>query len=809
MFKNYFKISLRYLLRYRTYTAINTLGLAVGISCCILIMLFVRSEFSYDRFHTKADRIYRVWQEEKFQGQDFKNTITSIPMGPAMQSSFPEVEAMCRVFTSNTLIKVNNNSFNESITMVDPAFFKIFDFKLFQGNQNDPFPTSNSVIITPKIAKKYFPQDAGHGDVNALGKSFEIQLGDAKQLFTVAGIAEQAPEESSIKYDILFPYANAKLIFSERMLHSWFNIFNETYVMLHKDVQTVNLAKKFQPMLKQQLGEDYGSEEFNMYLQPITSVHLDNSLPPGIQPVSNPKYSYILATIGILILLVACINFITLSVGRSTTRALEVGVRKALGAERKQLIKQFWGEALLVTLISVIVGLILAFVLVTPFNHVINRHLVFHFDLLFIAFFVLLIIIIALIAGIYPAIILSGFNPIEVLKGKLKTKESAGLLRKGLIVGQFVASIVMIICTIVIGKQMNYLQKKDLGYRKDQLIIVPTNKKRAEAYPLAQLYKTELSKHPEVLSASASVFSFSEAPWVNLGYSDDKKNYHSFQYNEVDASFIETMQIPMLQGRSFQPHNPADTNNSIVVNETLVKEYGLKDPIGKRFGKYSQQIVGVTKDFNYESLHKKIEPLVLSLKFDTIARQSSDVSFANSPQPRISVRMKAGDLQHNISILKRAWLAVAPNQDFEYHFLDESLASAYEQEQKSATVVKIASGLSIFIACMGLFGLATLTVTRRTKEIGIRKVLGANATQLVKLLSKDFLLLIVIAALIAFPVAWWAMNKWLSDFAYRTGISWWVFAIAAILSVVIAFVTISTQAVKAAMMNPVKSLRTE
>jgi len=422
MFKNYFKISLRYLLRYRTYTAINTLGLAVGISCCILIMLFVRSEFSYDRFHTKADRIYRVWQEEKFQGQDFKNTITSIPMGPAMQSSFPEVEAMCRVFTSNTLIKVNNNSFNESITMVDPAFFKIFDFKLFQGNQNDPFPTSNSVIITPKIAKKYFPQDAGHGDVNALGKSFEIQLGDAKQLFTVAGIAEQAPEESSIKYDILFPYANAKLIFSERMLHSWFNIFNETYVMLHKDVQIVNLAKKFQPMLKQQLGEDYGSEEFNMYLQPITSVHLDNSLPPGIQPVSNPKYSYILATIGILILLVACINFITLSVGRSTTRALEVGVRKALGAERKQLIKQFWGEALLVTLISVIVGLILAFVLVTPFNHVINRHLVFHFDLLFIAFFVLLIIIIALIAGIYPAIILSGFNPIEVLKGKLKTK---------------------------------------------------------------------------------------------------------------------------------------------------------------------------------------------------------------------------------------------------------------------------------------------------------------------------------------------------------------------------------------------------
>jgi putative ABC transport system permease protein len=414
-----------------------------------------------------------------------------------------------------------------------------------------------------------------------------------------------------------------------------------------------------------------------------------------------------------------------------------------------------------------------------------------------------------LIAGIYPAIILSGFSPIEVLKGKLKTKDSAGFLRKGLIVGQFVASIVMIICTILISKQMNYLQHKDLGYKKDQVIIIPTNKKRAEAYPLARLYKIELSKYPEVLGVSASVYSFSETPWVNLGYSDDKKNYHSFQYNEVDASFIETMQIPIIHGRSFQPQNPADTNNSIIVNETLVKEYDIKDPIGNRFGKYSQQIVGVTKDFNYESLHNKIQPLVLSLKYDTMGRQSSDVSFANSPQPRISVRMKAGNLQNNIAILKKAWLAVAPNQDFEYHFLDESLASAYEQEQKSATIVKIASGLSIFIACMGLFGLATLTVTRRTKEIGIRKVLGANATQLVKLLSKDFLLLIVIAALIAFPVAWWAMNKWLADFAYRTSISWWVFAVAAIVSLVIALVTISTQAIKAAMMNPVKSLRTE
>jgi len=803
MFKNYFKIAFRYLLRYKTYTAINILGLAVGITCCILIMLFVGSEFNYDHFNTKADRIYRVWQEEKFQGQDFVNTVTPIPMGPAIKSTFPEVENICRVYVFNTLVKIGNSSFNENITMVDSAIFKIFDFKLLQGDKNNPFPTSNSVIVTPEIAKKYF------GTSNAVGKNFEMQLGDEKQLFRIAGIVQHAPEESSVKYDILLPYANDKLLFRERMLHNWFNVFNETYVLLGENVNAASLEKKFPVMLKQQLGEDYGSEEFNMHLQPLTSIHLDNSLPAGNQPISNPKYSYILATIGILILLVACINFITLSIGRSTTRAMEVGVRKALGAERKQLIRQFWGEALLVTMIAVIIGLSAAAILLKPFNQLINRNLGFHFDPLFIVFCIFLVCVIALIAGIYPAIILSGFNPVEVLKGKLNLKNNAGLFRKGLIVGQFVASIVMIICTIVISQQMNYLHQKDLGYNKDQVIIVPTNKKRAEGFPLAQLYKNELAKYPQVLSVSASTFSFAETPWVTFGYSDNKKQYHDFQYNETDPYFIETMQIPVLQGRSFLPENSADSNNSILVNETLVRDYGINDPIGKRFGKYSQQIIGVMKDFNYESLHSKIKPLVLSLKYDTIARQSSDVSFANAPQPRISVRMKAGNVQDNINILKKAWQAVAPAQDFEYHFLDERLTAAYEQEQKSATVVKIASGLSIFIACMGLFGLATLAVTRRTKEIGIRKVLGANAIQLVQLLSGDFLILVIIAALIAFPVAWWAMQTWLADFAYRINISWWVFVMAGIASIIVAFVTISSQAIKAAIANPVKSLRTE
>ena len=803
MFKNYLKIAWRYLLKYRQYSIINILGLAVGITCCILIMLFVRSEFSYDRFHSNANRLYRVWQHERADGEDFINTVTPLPMAAALQTTYPEVESTCRVYLFNSLIKLNNTSFNENITMVDSTFFQMFSFKLLSGSEKDPFPTSNSIILTPATAKKYF------GNSNAIGKTIEIPLGNEKTLFTVAGIAEPSPEESSIKYDMLIPYSNAKSVFNPRMLHNWFNVFNETYVLLRKNVKVTDLERKFPLMMKQQLGENYGKEEFNVHLQPITNVHLNTSLPAGIQPTSNPKYAYILATIGILILLVACINFITLSIGRSTSRALEVGVRKALGAERKQLIRQFWGEAMLMTLIAVIIGLAISFLLLQPFNHLIERNLVMHFDILFIAFCFLLIAVIGLLAGIYPAIILSGFNAVEVLKGKLSLKNNAGFFRKALITGQFVASIVMIICTMIIGQQMHYLQTKDLGYNKEHVIIVPTNKNRKDGFALAELYKNELQKQPGILDVSASVFSLAEIPWATLGFKDSKNIYRDFQFNQVDPYFIDAMKIKMAKGRSFQPDNKADYNNSVIVNEALVKEFGLKDPVGKKFDNYSQTIIGVMKDFNYESLHTPVKPLVLSLNGDTIMRQSSDISFAISPQPRISVRLKPGDISKEISMLKDAWKTIAPNQDFEYHFLDEALAASYKQEQKMSVIVRLASALSIFIACMGLFGLATLTVVKRTKEIGIRKVLGANVGSIVKLLSTDFVWLVVIAAVIAFPVAWWAMHQWLADFAYRVGISVWVFFIAATTAIIIALATVSMQAIKAAIANPVKSLRTE
>jgi len=563
-------------------------------------------------------------------------------------------------------------------------------------------------------------------------------------------------------------------------------------------------------MVKQVLGEDYKEGGFLIHLQPMTGIHLNTVLPAGNEPTSNPKYSYILATIGILILLVACINFITLSIGRSATRAMEVGVRKVLGAERRQLIRQFWGEAFLLTLVSVVIGLIIAASLVKPFNQLINRNLSLHFDLPFIAFCFLMIALVALIAGVYPAFILSGFRPVEVLKGKLRMKGSSSWLRQSLVIGQFVASIAMIVSTIIIGEQMKFLRNKDLGFNKEQVVVVQTHKSRKDGNALAQLYRTELLKHPEVKDVATSLYSLTESPWIEFGFTDDKKVYHSFQYNSVDAHWLQMMNIKPVQGRLFMPDNAADIGSSAIVNEAFLKEFDIKDPVGKKLpGKFEQQIVGVVKDFNFESLHTKVRPLLLTIMPDSAFRRTENVSINFPPQPRITVRLRAGSVAANVSTLEKVWKEIAPAQDFDYKFLDDSIASQYETEKRTNIIVKIASLLSVFIACMGLFGLATLAVTKRTKEIGIRKVLGAKVTTLVALLSKDFIILVGIAAIIAFPLSWWFMHSWLKDFAYRVNIQWWVFLAAAALVIFITLLTVSIQAVRAALANPVKSLRTE
>jgi putative ABC transport system permease protein len=428
---------------------------------------------------------------------------------------------------------------------------------------------------------------------------------------------------------MLIPHSNDRYLFSERARTSgWTQVFGETYILAKAGHTGIDIEKKMPAFIKQIAGENYVEGQYNLYMQPITDIHLNKKLPAGNFPVSDPAYSYILSTIGILILLIACINFVTLSVGRSVTRALEVGVRKVMGAARSQLVRQFWGEALLIVFVSFLLAIGLSLIFIRPFNLVANKELVFAFDTFTILFFVAVIALAGLVAGIYPAIVMSAYKPAKVLKGRLQTSSGIGFFRKTLITGQFVASVIMIIGTFVTGQQLKFLRDKNLGYDKEQVVIVSTNKSRVEAEPLVERFKAELAKGPAVISSTMSLFSFAEPGWVNLGYEDDKNIYRNFRMNAVDPDFIKTMKLDLIAGRNFSADNSGDITHSMIINEALAKEYGWSDPIGKKLpGRYEQQVIGVVKDFHFESLHNNIKPMALVMRPDSMFRRSSDVSF--------------------------------------------------------------------------------------------------------------------------------------------------------------------------------------
>jgi putative ABC transport system permease protein len=804
MFKNYWKVAMRYLGKHKGYTFINVMGLGVGIACCILIAQFVKSEWSFDRFHPDNKQLYRAWLEEHYQGELFRSIVTPIPLAPVLAAGLPEAEATCRTAELRPPVRINNNTFNDPVLMVDSNFFKVFNFPFLAGNSQNPFPTTNTILLTPTAAEKYF------GKENAVGKNLDLQLGDNRILFTVGGLLKEPPLASSIQFGMMIPFANAPNIWSEKTRTSaWSNVTVNTFVKLKENADPETVNAKIATIMNPLVAKNYKPGEYLVRLQPLSDIHFNSTLPEDVAKPSDPKYAYILATIGILILLIACVNFVTLSIGRSATRAMEVGVRKVFGAERQQLIRQFWGEALLLTVIAMLVGTGLALLFQKGFNELANRQLSLSFDGSTVLFFLLLMLVIALLAGIYPAFVLSGFKPIEVLKGKLKLGGNIGLFRKGLIVGQFVASIMMIIGTFSVGKQLTYLRSKDLGYKRDHTVLVETNLPRRQGNQLAERFKTALEKNPDIISTTVSLFSMADYGWMQMGYTDEKKVFRQFRLNAVDVDFVPSMGLQVIAGRAFEKGNTADSNY-ILVNESLVKEYGWTDPIGQKLpGKYEERVLGVVKDFHIETLRSPILPAVLTLKPDSIFARSSDVSYDYSPQPRISVRFRGGNLQDHVTALRTAWKTIAGDQDFDYEFLDDALNAAYRQEQRLADIVRYASFLAIFVACMGLFGLATLVVVRRTKEIGIRKVLGADVRRIVFLLSKDFVLLVVVASLIAFPLAWWGLNNWLQDFAYRIDVPWMAFLGAAALSLFVALATVSLQAIKAALTNPVKSLRTE
>ncbi len=815
MLQNYFKIALRWLWRAKAHSFINILGLALGIACCFLIALFVRDEVTFDTFHSKADRIYRVYSHENWgENQQFFNTVTPFPMGPALKDNLPEVEKQVRITLNNVQVKVGAKQFSEPMVVSGKDFFQVFDFKTKLGNTHDVLLDLGNVVLSERVAMKYF------GDTDPINKTISIQLGETFEEFSVKAITENAPTNSSIQYDILISELNNTKLYGERLLSSWFNIVPETYVLLSKGANAAKVTSKFPPIFRTAIGEeDFAKSKYTAGLQPLTDIHLNPDYPVAYAPVSNPKYSYILVAIALLILIVGSINFVTLSIGRSLKRAKEVGIRKVVGALRSQLITQFIGEAILITLLALVIGIGLSILNLPLFNDLSGKQLMVSWDKFTGIVLLFLLLVIGLMAGSYPALILSSFQPIAILKGSVQGSAKQRL-RKVLVGIQLMLSIFLVSSTMLMRKQLSFIQNKNMGFDKEQLveaqIIVPRTGKLTDrikvAFEKIEQFKIELAKYPNIVAVCGSSHDFGNGDWTNVGFTDDKGAYRNFAMNVAEEDFIPTLKITLAAGRNFSKANNADSKGGVIVNEAFVKEYGWKDPIGKKIpGKKfpDHEIIGVVKDFNFASLYTKVRPLAIVENPTIILDGIENINIDNSPVPKLMVRLKSGHTSEALERLENAWTKIAGDEEFTFSFVDQAMAKQYRSDQNLGKMVSIATLLAVLIGSLGLYALASLAMQQRTKEISIRKVMGANERSLLLLLLKEYVYLIGICLLISVPMTWYLVKNWLSTFEYRVEISFDVFVLAGGISLLIALSTIIFQTLKTVWKNPVKSLKYE
>lgn len=823
MFKNYLKTAWRNMRRNKVNSILNISGLAIAMACVIMIGLYVRDELSYDQFFANADRIFQlnmVFTDNGVESRAGGNTAPAV--GPTLKKMFPEVESYARVYRPGDVVvrydgtaKAEDFYSEKNILAVDSNFLQLFNYQLLQGDAAACLQKPNSVVITEAMAKKYF------ADQDPIGK---ILLFDAdRKPFVVTAVLKNIPTNSSFKFDILAPitaYAEVK-----KRSWNWFWLQVNTWVKLKNNVpvDAASMAKleaKFPEMVKEHAfnrGQSY--EEFvkkgtrlSYSLMPFATVHLHAipmQVPARLTTLSDIKYVYIFSIIALFIMILACVNFMNLSTAQSATRAKEVGIRKVMGSLRTQLIRQFLTEAMLYSFVATVISFILVLLLLRPFNEVSGKSLVFnsivtgHIWLLVLG----LCLFTGLLAGLYPAFYLTSFKPVEVLKGMKLFKNNIGnlLVRNGLVVFQFTISVVLIICTIVVFEQLKYEQNKDLGLNKENVVVIANTKRLGNN---EESFREELTKQPGVIDASISSSiptkgNFGDS-YVAESAGTDKPLVSDIDLSSfmVDNNFVTTLKMQILDGRNFSTE--FNDSASVIINETAAKQIGWKEPVGKYLAYPGNaqrfKVIAVVKDFNVTSLHELVEPFAL---FNTASKTYNlHTSF-------VSVRFQPGKINEEISGLEAMWKKFAPATPLDFSFLDSEFDGLYRSEQHMGTVFGIFTFLSIFVACLGLFGLSIFTAERRKKEIGVRKVLGASVQNLVGLLSREFLKLVTIAALVAFPVAWLAMDKWLEDFAYRISIGWWVFLIAGAGAMAIALVTVSFQAIKAAVANPVKTLRSE
>ena len=815
MVKNYLKVGLRNIWNAKLHAFITIVGLAVGVAACLLIILFVKDEWTFDRFHTKADRIYRAWTFENYgEDEQFFNTVTPYPLGPALKENFSEVAAFTRFVNANQVVKVGVDAFNEQVAVASPTFFQIFDFTVVQGKPTNALTDKNAIILSESMVQKYF------GLNDPIGETVIMDFGNGERIFVVKAVIEDIPTNSSIQFDLMISDLNNYELVSERAMQSWYNVSAETYAVLNPGADVEQLREKLPSMMKQVLGEDYVEGEYIIGLQSLLDIHLNPDMPVGIAPVSDPQYAYVLSAIALLILLLGSVNFIALSVSRSIGRSREIGIRKVVGARKNQLVIQFLCESVITAFFATILGLVMAYFNMSLFNELSGKELILKMDTFMVLTSLSLLLVIGVFSGSYPAFLLSNLRPISILKGRMGGKNSKQGLRRVLIGVQFMMTIFLISTTLFMRDQLHFLQNKNLGFDKEQLAVVQINAPQGEGlfdqiskgFSKGQLLLNELSGHPGIVSVGLANHMFGSGGWTNVGFTDAKDKYRTFDMLVVDDNYMGTVKMEMAEGRSFLKNNEGDKRRSLVVNEAFVEYMGWEEAVGKRLPSdqfEDHEVVGVVKNFNYNSLHAAVDPLVIVMDPLIIARGIENIGIGSNPFPKLFVRLEPGQIQVGLDLIKQVWDKITAAEEFEYTFVDQTLATQYIQELNLSKIVGLASILAAIIGCMGLFALAAINMEGRTKEVSIRKVLGASMKALLIMLSKEYVLLILISLIVSIPLTLYATSKWLEAFAYRISLGVDAFLITGGLTLLIALMTIAYSTIATAQKQPADTLKYE
>jgi len=818
MLRSYFKITWRNIKRHRAHTLINVFGLAIGILCCFYILLYILDELSYEKHYANADRIYRVAVHGILGNQDLNTAQTPSPLSRTLKQEFPEVTAATRLqHTPNMLVRFGDRVFNETNFMwVDSNFFDVFAIPMVYGDPKTALKDDHTVVLTLSNARKYFDDPA-----TAIGQIVTFEDGTP---YRVSGVVEDAPQNSHFHYGMLCPLSSWEWNWEE----FWLNNFMHTYILMHEKAATPELEVKFPAMIRKYAAEhiqratgmtvdemEASGGKFSFFLQPLTSIHLHSHLDGELEANSDIRYIYIFAITALFILFIACINFMNLSTSQSAGRSREVGIRKVLGSSKNRLIRQFMIESMLICMLAVVIALIMAQLLLPYFNNITDKNLSIGFftHWYLLPGMLLFSVAIGILAGAYPAFFLSSFRPVIVLKESLSLGLKGRSLRSLLVVFQFTISIILFITTFMLAKQLHYIQNKRLGFEKENIVIV----KRGWAIgqnpdgtfidtgdnPLViDAFKADLKRNPQILSVAGCTQlpgeNFPNTVLLAAGASEDDQ--HQVNYFAVDYDFLETFQLELLEGRFFD--REMSYHPGLIINETAAKILGLKQPYTEQYLTFPDNeeghlipILGMLKDFHYESLHKVIQPLILDLRVLN--------------RTYLCVRIRPENVAETIKYIEQTWLDFIPYKPFEYYFFDESYDNLYKAEFRTGRLFSIFSVLSIFIACLGLFALASFTTERRIREIGIRKTLGASASGILLLITREFARLVIIANIIAWPIAWFISKKSLQEYAYRTNISWTTFLFAGLAALAIAMIAVSYHSLKAAATNPARTLKYE